>query len=95
MLYAHLTQKGVEVNRYKHNLWAINKNYDPQKETLMLCSHMDTVKPSPHYTRNPFEPTQEGGRLYGLGSNDAGASVVSLIEVFCRMWAMTAPLVAE
>lgn len=86
MLYNHLIQRGVEVNRYKQNLWAVNKSYDPKKPTLMLCSHMDTVKPSPHYTRDPFEPIREAGRLYGLGSNDAGASVVSLISVFCEMY---------
>lgn len=86
MLYNHLTGKGIEVNRYKNNLWAVNRDYNPDKTTVMLCSHMDTVKPSPNYTRDPFKPTHEDGKLYGLGSNDAGASVVSLIKVFCTLY---------
>ncbi len=54
------------------------------KPTLMLNSHQDTVKPSQNYTRDPFEPTIEGDRIYGLGSNDAGASLVSLVATFCN-----------
>ena len=54
------------------------------KPTLMLNSHQDTVKPSQNYTRDPFEPTIEEGKIYGLGSNDAGASLVSLVATFCN-----------
>ena len=59
------------------------------KPTLMLNSHQDTVKPSQNYTRDPFEPTIEGDRIYGLGSNDAGASLVSLVATFCNNYDTT------
>lgn len=72
----------VPVNSKGNNLWAQNKYFDPAKPTLLLNSHHDTVKPNPGYTRDPFSPTEEYGKLYGLGSNDAGASLVSLIATF-------------
>ena len=61
------------------------RGYDPSKPTLMLNSHHDTVRPSASYTRDPFEPTVEDDHLYGLGSNDAGASVVSLATAFLEL----------
>ncbi len=64
------------------NLWSIAPNHDPQKATLLLNAHIDTVKPVSNWTRDPFTPTIEDGRLYGLGSNDDGASLVSLLQVF-------------
>ena len=82
---AHLREKGVECHRFRNNLWALSDNYDPQKPTLMLNSHIDTVKPSASYTFDPFAPFIADGKIYGLGSNDAGASVVSLITAFCAM----------
>ena len=84
ILAAELTSKGVVVRRHHNNIWALSKEFDSNKPTLMLNSHQDTVKPSQNYTRNPFEPTIEEGKLYGLGSNDAGASLVSLVATFCN-----------
>lgn len=84
ILAAELTTRGVVVCRHHNNIYALSKGYDAAKPTLMLNSHQDTVKPSPAYTRNPFEPTEESGRIYGLGSNDAGASLVALMTTFCN-----------
>ena len=84
ILAAELASRGIEVRRHHNNIWALSKGYDASKPTLMLNSHQDTVKPSQAYTRNPFEPTIEDGKLYGLGSNDAGASLVALLTTFCN-----------
>jgi acetylornithine deacetylase len=65
-----------------YNVWATNKFYDSNKPTLLLNSHHDTVKPNSQYTRDPFSPVVEDGKLYGLGSNDAGGCLVSLIASF-------------
>ena len=64
------------------NLWSVAPNYEPQKPTLLLNAHIDTVKPVDAWTRDPFTPVIEEGKLYGLGSNDDGASLVSLLQVF-------------
>ena len=84
ILAAELTARGVAVRRHYNNIYALSQGFDASKPTLMLNSHQDTVKPSQAYTRNPFEPTIEDGRIYGLGSNDAGASLVSLLTTFCN-----------
>lgn len=84
ILAAELTERGVEVRRHHNNVWALSRGFDAAKPTLMLNSHQDTVKPSAAYTRNPFEPTIEEGKLFGLGSNDAGASLVALLTTFCN-----------
>lgn len=84
ILVAELVARGVEVRRHHNNVWALSKGFDAKKPTLMLNSHQDTVKPSQNYTRNPFELTVEEGRIYGLGSNDAGASLVALVATFCN-----------
>lgn len=84
ILAAELTAQGVAVRRHYNNIYALSQGFDASKPTLMLNSHQDTVKPSQAYTRNPFEPTIEDGRIYGLGSNDAGASLVSLLTTFCN-----------
>ena len=90
ILAAELASRGVDVRRHYNNIWALSQGFDAKKPTLMLNSHQDTVKPSANYTRNPFEPTIEEGRLYGLGSNDAGASLVSLVATFCNNYDTTA-----
>ena len=84
ILAEELSARGVVVRRHHNNIWALSEGFDPKKPTLMLNSHQDTVKPSAAYTRDPFEPTVEEGKLYGLGSNDAGASLVSLMATFCN-----------
>ena len=82
MLSYYLHSNGIDAQRFRNNVWAMSQNYDPKKSTLLLCAHHDTVKPSPAYTRDPFTPVIEGDHLYGLGSNDDGASLVGLIETF-------------
>ncbi len=72
----------IPFTRTKNNVWATNKYFDPSKPTLLLNSHHDTVKPNNGYTRNPFEAVIEDGKLYGLGSNDAGGCLVSLLATF-------------
>ena len=74
-------------HRSGNNLWCIAPQYDEKKPTLLLNAHIDTVKPAASWTRDPFTPTREGERIYGLGTNDDGASVVSLLQTFrtlCR-----------
>jgi len=73
---------GITPNRKVNNLWAYNKHFDAAKPTILLNSHHDTVKPNSGYTRDPFDAVTEKGKLYGLGSNDAGGCLVSLIAVF-------------
>jgi acetylornithine deacetylase len=72
----------IPVKRFLNNIWAVNQYFDPAKPTLLLNSHHDTVKPNKGYTLDPFNPIVQDGKLYGLGSNDAGGSLVSLIAVF-------------
>lgn len=82
-----LEAEGVTVNRLYNNVWAVQSHYDSSKPTLLLNSHHDTVKPSPAYTRDPFLPeVTADGRLYGLGSNDAGASLCCLAAIFCEFY---------
>jgi len=77
-----LQQKGVITHRKLNNIWAWNKYFDASKPTILLNSHHDTVKPNSGYTRDPYDAKIEDGKLYGLGSNDAGGCLVSLISVF-------------
>jgi len=83
-IHNFLTSQGIIANRLCNNVWAKNKFYSSEKPTLLLNSHHDTVKPAAAYSKDPFSPHIEDGKLYGLGSNDAGGSVVSLISVFCE-----------
>lgn len=78
----YLQAKGYDVFRNKNNIWLISPGFSPLRPTLLLNSHIDTVKPGNDWTLNPFEPKIENGKLYGLGSNDAGASVVSILSAF-------------
>lgn len=81
-----LQSKGIEVNRHMNNIWATNKHYDASKPSILLNSHHDTVKPNPQYTKDPFNPIVEEGKLFGLGSNDAGGCLVSLIATFVHYY---------
>ena len=76
----------IDYKRTKNNIWAVNKHYQEGKPTLLLNSHHDTVKPNSAYTNNPFEAFVEDGKLYGLGSNDAGGCLVSLIATFTHFY---------
>lgn len=80
--------KSYEIN-FKtelNNVWAKNKYFDSNKRTILLNSHLDTVKPNKGYTRDPFQPDIENGKLYGLGSNDAGGALVSLLGTFLHFF---------
>ncbi|WP_299985934.1 M20 family metallo-hydrolase [uncultured Pontibacter sp.] len=79
---AFMELRGVEVHRKHNNVWAFNKHFNPVLPTLLLNSHHDTVKPNTGYTRDPFAATIDDGKLYGLGSNDAGGCLVSLLATF-------------
>lgn len=68
--------------RVGNNLWCISPTMKPERPTLLLNAHLDTVKPAAGWERDPFLPTYEGERLYGLGSNDCGGGLVSLLQVF-------------
>ncbi len=81
-----LEEHGVQPRRMNNNVWAVNRGFDPGRKSILLNSHHDTVRPNPGYTRDPFMPAVEDGRLYGLGSNDAGASVVSLLAAFLHFY---------
>ena len=76
----------IPTHREMNNVWAFNKFYDASKPTILLNSHHDTVKPNASYTLNPFEPIEKEGKLYGLGSNDAGGCLVSLIATFIHFY---------
>src|SRR5690606_37155333 len=65
-----------------NNLWSYNKFFDPELPAILLNSHHDTVRPNPGYTKDPFHPLVEEGKLYGLGSNDAGGWLVGLMAAF-------------
>ncbi len=82
LIAAFLTNKGVNIHRKMNNVWAYNQHFDPKKPTILLNSHHDTVKPNSGYTRNPYDATIDEDKLFGLGSNDAGGCLVSLIATF-------------
>lgn len=89
ILAGFLTDKGVPAERLKNNVWAVNKFFDREKPTVLLNSHHDTVRPNPGYTRDPFDASIEDGKLFGLGSNDAGGALVSLLATFLHFYDRT------
>jgi acetylornithine deacetylase len=78
----HLQSHGIPTQRHGNNVWAYNAHFDANKKTILLNSHHDTVKPNAGYTRDPFAAEVVDGKLYGLGSNDAGGCLVALIAAF-------------
>lgn len=81
-----LNEKSISTLRKYNNIWCYNKYFKESKPTILLNSHHDTVKPNEQYTLNPFLPIVENDKIYGLGSNDAGASLVSLITAFIYLY---------
>jgi acetylornithine deacetylase len=83
LIVNYLKDHDVEdVHRHLNNVWALSKNFDANKPTILLNSHHDTVLPAKTYTRDPYSPDVEDGVLYGLGSNDAGGPLINLITTF-------------
>lgn len=82
LLEQFFESRNIAVNRLKNNIWVYNKNFDAEKPCLLLNSHHDTVKPNAGYTKDPYLPEVVDGKLYGLGSNDAGGCLVALIATF-------------
>ena len=80
------TQNDIPFERENNNVWAFNKYFDKNKPTLLLNSHHDTVKPNQGYTNDPFKAFVEDGKLFGLGSNDAGGCLVSLLATFVHFY---------
>lgn len=81
-LERYIELQGYAVSRKDNNLWLMSPGFDTSKPTILLCSHIDTVRPVAGWTHDPLRPLVDNGRIYGLGSNDAGASVVTLLQVF-------------
>ena len=82
LLLDFLVAHGASPQRFDNNVWAVAPGYAPDRPTVLLNSHHDTIKPGAAWTYPPFAATWEGDKLIGLGSNDAGASVVSLLATF-------------
>lgn len=80
-----LKENGATPFRYLNNVWAYSSTIDTNKPIVLLNSHHDTVKPNPQYTKNPFNPEISDGKLFGLGSNDAGGCLVSLATAFVHL----------
>jgi len=81
-----LKDENIPFQTRENNTWAFNKYFVKNKPTLMLNSHIDTVRPAKGYSLNPFSPVESGDRLYGLGSNDAGGPLVALLAVFIHFY---------
>jgi acetylornithine deacetylase len=86
LIQQFLQDRGVKTHRRNNNVWAYNEHFDSDKPTILLNSHHDTVKPNPGYSRDPFAAEIIDGKLFGLGSNDAGGCLVSLIAVFIHFY---------
>ena len=81
-LQNYIEETGIMTGRSGNNIWCISPMFDLNKPTILLNSHIDTVKPVNGWRKHPFTPKAENGKIYGLGSNDACASVVSLFQVY-------------
>ncbi|MDE6000408.1 MAG: M20/M25/M40 family metallo-hydrolase, partial [Bacteroidaceae bacterium] len=82
VLEEYMVEKGLLPHRQGNNLWCVSDGFDEEKPTILLNAHIDTVKPVAGWQRDPFAPTIEGDRLYGLGSNDCGGGLMALLQVF-------------
>ena len=81
VLQAQMEEWGLNPQRIGNNIVAYG-HMDENRETLLLNAHIDTVKPVSTWTRDPYKPSIEDDRLYGLGANDCGGGLVSLLQVF-------------
>ena len=85
------TARDIEVHKSGNNVWAFANIFDKNKPTIWLNSHHDTVKPNAGYTKDPFLAITQDGKLYGLGSNDAGGPLVSLMAAFSHFYGQELP----
>lgn len=85
LMAATLNSYGFWVERKGHNVWAKSPDFDPAKPVILLDAHLDTVKPNGHWDTDPFTPIVKEGKLYGLGSNDTGGSVVAMLAAFLKL----------
>lgn len=81
-----LQNEGIPYQTKENNTWAFNLHYNNNKATVLLNSHIDTVRPAKGYTKDPFDPIEDGDKLFGLGSNDAGGPLVSLLGTFVHFY---------
>ena len=86
LIESWFTQNGIQFQKENNNVWAFNYHFDKSKPTLLLNSHHDTVKPNQGYTNDPFTAIEKEGKLFGLGSNDAGGCLVSLLATFVHFY---------
>ena len=86
ILINYLHESGVILECKHNNIWAKNLHFSPEKPTILLNSHHDTVKPNGGYSKPPFAPTINGDKLFGLGSNDAGGALITLLQVFLHFY---------
>lgn len=86
LLQEFLQRRGLEVSRHKNNVWCYNKFFSRNKPWILLNSHHDTVKPNAGYTKDPFNAEISNGKIYGLGSNDAGGPLVALLQCFLNFY---------
>lgn len=82
IMQRHMEGYGLAPRREGNNLWVLSPDWDDGKPTLLLNAHIDTVRPAASWTRDPFTPTMDGDRLYGLGSNDCGGGLTTLLQAF-------------
>ena len=86
IMRAFLSDEKIVFKTADNNTWAYNKYFSKEKPTILLNSHIDTVKPAKGYTLDPFSPSEEGDQLFGLGSNDAGGPLVALLATFIQFY---------
>ena len=82
MMEQRMAQWGLNPQRESNNLWAVSDNFDEAKQTILLNAHIDTVKPVKTWTRDPYEPEVIDDKLFGIGANDCGGGLVTLLQVF-------------
>lgn len=85
LLVATLAEEGYAAQRKGNNVWVKSRNFRADKPTILLDAHLDTVRPNGRWDTDPFVPVVREGRLYGLGSNDTGGSVVSMLAAFLQL----------
>ena len=85
VLEAYIKERGLNPQRHGNNVWCFSRNFDETKPIILLNAHIDTVKPVAGWQHDPFTPTVEDDKLYGLGSNDCGGGLVSLLMAFMEL----------